>query len=211
MKNVAIVDLDVGNLFSVKQAFLSLGTNAFFTRSHDEIMKADFVVLPGVGAFARSMENMKKWELDKSLLEYSASKKPLMGVCLGLQLLFESSEEFGDSEGLGLLKGKVKKLPSLNSMGEKILIPQIAWNNAIPVSIDSWKQSPMKSATAETYFYFVHSFFVDPSENIILSTTNYSNFSYCSSIMKNNIFAVQFHPEKSGESGIEIYKNWINN
>lgn len=209
MKNVAIIDYEVGNLFSVKQACLTFGVNAFLTSNPKEIMAADKVILPGVGAFGRSMENLKKFELDKVLNDYVGMGKPLMGICLGLQLLFESSDEFGHHEGLGLLKGSVNRFPSLDTNGDKLLVPQISWNKAKAANLDLWNKSPLKSLSSETYFYFVHSYFVTPKENIELSTTNYGGLTYCSSIIKDNIFAVQFHPEKSGEKGLEIYKNWL--
>lgn len=210
MKKVAIINFELGNLFSVRQACLTLGADAFFTNNYKEVLAADMVILPGVGAFGMAMENLKKFELDKVLKEVAATNKPLMGVCLGLQLLFESSEEFGHHEGLGLLKGSVKKFPTVSPEGKKLLIPQIAWNKVTAANMDLWKKSPLRTIESGEYFYFVHSYFVQSEEqNAILSKTDYDGLNYCSSIMKDNIFAVQFHPEKSGQKGIEIYKNWL--
>lgn len=210
MKKVAIIDFELGNLFSVRQACLSLGADAFFTNDHKEIAAADMIILPGVGAFGKAMENLKRLELDKVVKDVIASGKPFMGVCLGLQLLFEASDEFGSHEGLGIVKGNVKKFPATNPEGQKLLIPQIAWNTIHTNQSEKWQKSPLKTMENGEYFYFVHSYYVSPaSEDVKLSTTKYEGIEYCSSILKDNIFAVQFHPEKSGKKGIEVYKNWL--
>lgn len=209
-KKIAIVDYELGNLFSVKQACLSLGYNAVLTSEPLEIEKSDMLILPGVGAFGEAMSNLKRLGLDKLIVDSVQRGKPMMGVCLGLQLLFDESEEFGNTEGLGLLKGKVKKFPQMSPNGEKLLIPQIAWNRVGFNNLLLKEKSPMAATPDKSYFYFVHSYYVAPdSEEIKLTSTNYGGFEYCSSVLKNNIFAVQFHPEKSGDLGLQLYKNWL--
>ena len=133
--------------------------------------------------------------------------KPFVGICLGLQLLFDSSEEFGDYSGLGLIKGKVKKFKFHSHNSTKYPVPQIGWNK-ISRNGSSWGNTLLCNNTNDDFMYFVHSYFVEPeNDNIMLSKTTYGNTEYCSSIQQNNIFACQFHPEKSGEIGINIYKN----
>jgi glutamine amidotransferase len=211
MKKVAIIDYELGNLFSVRQACLSLGADAFLTSDYKEVQKADMVILPGVGAFGQAMNNLKKFELDRAILDSINEKKPFMGVCLGLQLLFEGSEEFGSHEGLGIFPGMVKKFPNISPTGEKLLIPQIAWNKICFSQIKKWETSPLSVIGQNEYFYFVHSYFVDVGgSEFELSRTNYNGLEYSSSVFKNNIFAVQFHPEKSGVVGLNVYKKWLN-
>ena len=199
-KKIAIIDYGLGNLFSVKQALLSCGADAFLTQNPAEVLKADALVLPGVGAFHQAMKNLKNKELDKAIIEAIQQKKKFMGVCLGLQLLFESSEEFGHSAGLGVLSGTVRKLEGP---------PHIAWSKIHP-SPKGWEHSPLKHLENGAYMYFVHSYYVLPTNvDVILSQTEFEGFTYCSSVQHQNLFAVQFHPEKSAAPGIDIYKNWL--
>ncbi len=207
---VAIIDYKLGNLFSVQQACFYLGYDAFLSSDPNEIMNSDAIILPGVGAFANAMDNIRKMDLIEPLKDFVSSNKPMMGICLGLQLLFTESEEFGSHKGLGLIDGVVKRFPPKTKMNEIIKVPQIAWNTIYPKNIN-WSDSPLSVCSPGDYMYFVHSYYVQPEyQNSILSTTIYEDLEYCSSVLKNNIFACQFHPEKSGMHGIEIYKNWLN-
>jgi glutamine amidotransferase len=139
-----------------------------------------------------------------------AAGKPFMGICLGLQLLFTESEEFGVSKGLNLVEGVIRKFSNKDANGDVLKVPQIAWNQIRPAEANAWASSPLHSCTDGSYMYFVHSFYAQPaSQEAVLSVTDYGGLNYCSSIIKENIFACQFHPEKSGLPGIDIYKNWL--
>ena len=209
-KKVAIVDYKLGNLFSVKQACVFLGMEAEITTDKDLLSKADFLILPGVGAFGEAMHNLNSLDLVSPIHDYIASGRPFMGVCLGLQLLFSESEEFGSTRGLNLIPGVIKKFKTSDLDGNVLKVPQIEWNKIYETGANKWKDSPLVSCKSGDYMYFVHSYYVQPeSGDSILSNTTYGGFSYCSSIINENIFACQFHPEKSGLHGVEIYKNWF--
>jgi imidazole glycerol-phosphate synthase subunit HisH len=198
---VAIIDYQLSNLYSVKNACKFVGLSAEITSNPKDIESADALILPGVGAFGNAMQNLKELKLIDSILEQVALKKPLFGVCLGLQLLFERSEEFGNHKGLGLIKGSVVKFSSEN----KIKIPQIGWNKLHITKDDSHFNGIDNGA----FMYFVHSYFVRPKdESVVLAKTTYEDIEYTSAISSDNIFAVQFHPEKSGEVGLKIYQNF---
>lgn len=211
-KKIAIIDYKLGNLFSVRQACVYLGYDAVVTSEKDEVMKADFAILPGVGAFGDAMNNLERLDLVSPIKDYIQAGRPLMGVCLGLQLLFTESEEFGSHKGLNLIEGTVKKFPPKKANDEILKVPQIEWNNIRETADRRWEATPLGSCRSGDYMYFVHSFFVQPqSPNAILSVTTYGETTYCSSVLQGNIFACQFHPEKSGHHGVEIYKNWLTN
>jgi glutamine amidotransferase len=212
--SVAIVDYEAGNLFSVEHACKAVGLKPIITNKPEDIFKSDAIILPGVGAFGDAMKSLYRLALDQPLREFAATGKPFMGICLGMQLLFSRSEEFGEHEGLKLIEGDVVKFPSVNEYGEKNKIPQIGWNqiNNPSEDRDKWHDTPLEQITNGEFMYFVHSFYAKPqnSENI-LSLTEYGGLAYCSAIIKKNIFATQFHPEKSASEGIKIYRYWANN
>lgn len=209
---IAIIDYQLSNLFSVKHALDSLKVESIITSEPKVLLGAKAAILPGVGAFGDAMGNLRKFDLINAIQEFIKSERPFMGVCLGLQLLFSTSFEFGQYQGLGLITGEVKKFPKKNNNQQNIKVPQISWNQ-IGYTKDirsNWEASPLKTLKNHQYVYFVHSYYVQPDDKkVICSYTNYSGFQYCSSIIKKNIFAVQFHPEKSGPKGIEIYHNWL--
>jgi len=205
--DVAIIDYKMSNLFSVQAACEKVGLSSVLTSEKNEILDAKIAILPGVGAFGEAMKYLSDLKLDDTIFQFVDSGKPFVGICLGLQLLFERSEEFGDYSGLGLIKGKVKKFKFHSCNSTKYPVPQIGWNIIKQVN-DTWKNSLLCNNANDDFMYFVHSYFVEPEDdNIILSKTIYGNTEYCSSIQQNNIFACQFHPEKSGEIGLNIYKN----
>lgn len=208
---IAIVDYQLSNLFSVLNACKFVGLDARITYEKKEITEADAIILPGVGSFGNAMENLKKLDLIKSIKDFIASGKPFMGICLGMQLLMSESEECGPHKGLDIIKGSVKKIPSLDKKGDKVLIPQIGWNKILkPEEKDNWLDSPLKNLKNNEFMYFVHSYYVDPvDKNVILAKTEYAGIKYCSAILYNNVFALQFHPEKSGKEGIKVYKDWF--
>lgn len=209
-KKIAIIDYSLGNLFSVQQALTQCGASTFITNNPEEIASADAIVLPGVGAFAEAMNYLKNNKIDLAVKESIKTGKQFLGICLGMQLLFDSSEEFGATEGLGLVKGTIKKFRSLSS--EKLHVPQVGWNTISEPIAGKWANSPLKDIEVNSYMYFVHSFYAMPAfDENILCVTNYGGITYCSAVIKDNITATQFHPEKSGEKGLSIYKNWLNN
>ena len=197
---IAIIDYDAGNLKSVEKALLSLGQECVVTRDFKEIERADKVILPGVGSFGQAMAQLKKFELDRVLKEIPDSGKPFLGICLGLQLLFEQSEESEGVEGLGMLKGEILRIPDK----EGLKIPHIGWN-----SLDLQGNGRLFAGLEEhPYVYFVHSYYLKAAEeNIVKATTDYSVRIHAS-VEQGNIFACQFHPEKSGSVGLQILKNF---
>ena len=198
---VAIIDYDAGNIKSVEKALHYLGEEAVITRDRDTILGADRVILPGVGAFGDAMEKLRTYVLDKVIQEVVAKNTPFLGICLGLQLLFESSEESEGVEGLGILKGKVVRLPEESDLK----IPHIGWN-----SLKYPNPGRLFTGIAEdSYVYFVHSYYLqakDPS--IVTATTEYGTLIHAS-VEQGNVFACQFHPEKSSEVGMQILKNFL--
>ena len=206
-KKVVIIDYNLGNLFSVEQACDTIGIDSIISSSKTDIDNADALILPGVGAFIEAMQNLEDLDLVNAIKTNVNNGKPLFGVCLGLQLLFSRSEEFGSGEGLNLLPGVIKKFPQTID-GRRLRVPQIAWNK-IYRDKKEWESTPLCKINEDEFMYFVHSYYVDPEDkSCILTKTDYDGVEYCSGILKDNIFATQFHPEKSAEKGISIYKNW---
>ncbi|SHH03974.1 imidazole glycerol phosphate synthase subunit HisH [Pedobacter caeni] len=207
LKKVTIIDYHLGNLFSVKQACDTVGINAIISSKAEDIENADALILPGVGAFIEAMDNLADLNLIETIKKAAAEKKPIFGICLGLQLLFTKSEEFGTGEGLDLVPGTIRKFPA-DLDDRKVKVPQIAWNSIYEFE-KKWSDTPLMDVVNNEFMYFVHSYYVDPSNDMdILTKTNYDGIEYCSAISKDNIFATQFHPEKSTLKGLSIYKNW---
>lgn len=208
---VAIIDYELGNMFSVKKACDIIGLDATITNDKHALMKSDAAILPGVGAFGDAMNNLHRLDLVEPIKDFIQSKKQFFGVCLGLQLLFSESEEFGSFGGLNIVDGMVKQFPKNN---KKIKVPQIGWNfarKAPMTSNETWNVSPMHNINTEQRMYFVHSYYVISTDATkVLTQTNYEGTDYCSSIFIDNVYATQFHPEKSSDEGLKIYKNWAN-
>lgn len=197
---IAIIDYDAGNLKSVEKALQFLGQECVITRAFHEIKKADKVILPGVGSFGDAMSQLKKFELDKVIHEVAAEQKPFLGICLGLQLLFEGSEESDGVEGLHLLDGEILRVPEQ----EGLKIPNIGWN-----SLDLQNNGRLfENLNGNPFVYFVHSYYLKArEESIVKATIEYSTHIHAS-VEKDNIFACQFHPEKSGTVGLQILSNF---
>jgi len=211
---VAIINFGMGNLFSIQNACQVAGLNPHITSDKDEILSADGVILPGVGAFGNAMTALKKLGLIDVIHQSISSQKPFMGICLGMQLLMSESHEFGRHEGLSIFKGTVKPLnDAFGKDDKKLKVPHVGWNRIYhQEKIKGWEESMLAGVGQEEFMYFVHSFFVEPENpEIILSFTQYGGFEFCSSISFKNIFACQFHPEKSADKGLQIYKNWAKN
>ena len=204
--DVAIIDYGMSNLHSVKAACDYVGLKSIITSDENQIMEAKMAMLPGVGAFGQAMKHLNNSGMTDCIKNFVASEKPFIGICLGLQLLFEESEEFGANEGLGLISGRVRKFNTFKDDKYYYPVPQIGWNN-IKQNEQGWEKTPLKNNFDDDFMYFVHSYFVVPSDkSIVISKTVYGENNYCSAIKYNNIFATQFHPEKSGPTGIKIYK-----
>lgn len=210
-KKIAIVDFKLGNLFSVKQACKVTGLDATITADKKIVQQADALILPGVGAFCEAMNNLKSFGLIEPIQNHVSDGKPLFGICLGMQLLFTESEEFGQCKGLDILKGKIIKFNRANGDpgGNGLKVPQIGWNRIYKEN-QTWSKTPFSSIDDGNYMYFVHSYFAVPdSREQVLSITRYGGNEYCSTVYtKKGIFATQFHPEKSGKKGLEIYRKW---
>jgi len=211
MKKVLIIDYNAGNLFSVVHACKKLGLEPFVSSNKSDFVKAHAAILPGVGAFAEAMKNLQKLDLINSIYNFINEGKQFMGICLGLQLLFSESDEFGHTKGLNIIKGKIQKFPTeINT--QKYKVPHVGWNSVEANNQEMWNNSPLKNVKNSEYMYFVHSYFAQAEENnVMLTKTKYAETEFTSAILKDNVFATQFHPEKSGDAGLSIYKNWIKN
>lgn len=198
---VAVIDYDAGNIKSVIKAVEALGHEAVLTRDRDTLLKADHVILPGVGAFGSCMEKLRGYQLEDTIKEIVENKIPFLGICLGLQLMFDESEESPGVKGLGLLKGKVRRIPDC----EGLKIPNIGWN-----SLDFPNKGRLFEGISEgAYVYFVHSYYLEAEDaEIVKATTHYSTLIHAS-VEQGNVFACQFHPEKSSAVGLKILENFL--
>ena len=192
---VGIIDYGVGNLFSLQSSFKAIGEEAFVSGDAAALAKADRLVLPGVGAFEDAANKLRSSGLDSFVRQQAASGKPLLGICLGMQMLFEKSFEYGEHEGLGLLKGQV--IPMADLLPEELKIPHMGWNKL------KVKQGKLLKAVDGEYVYFVHSYFADGCEDSLAAVTEYG-VPITAAVEKGNIFGCQFHPEKSGNVGLAI-------
>ena len=202
---IAIIDYGMGNLRSVQKGFECVGHEAVVTRDLRVIDRASHVVLPGVGAFGDCMGNLGRYDLTDVIHRTIEKGKPFLGICLGYQLLFSESEEFGYHQGLGILTGKVKAIPLSDNDGETSLkIPHMGWNT-IQVNKPA---PPLQDIVPGSYVYFVHSYYVEPADGSLVSTQTEYGIPFASSVWKDNIFATQFHPEKSQAVGLQVLKNF---
>lgn len=207
--SVCIIDYHLGNLFSVKRACELIGLRPIISSDPNVIRNSDALILPGVGAFADAMRNLKNMKIDVAIKDHINDHKPFLGICLGLQLLFSESHEFGIHQGLGVIQGKVVRFQNEN---RKLKVPQVGWNfikktGGLPDVV--WGKTPLFDIDIKQRMYFVHSYYVVPEDKSVqLTETEYEGVKYCSSVFTKNIFACQFHPEKSSYEGLKIYKNW---
>lgn len=199
---IAIVDYGVGNLFSLKSSFAAIGAEVKVTADKEEIEKADKIILPGVGAFEDAAEKLRKSGLAEVIKEQTAKGKPLMGICLGMQMLFEKSYEYGEHEGLGLIKGSVRPISDVIPSDYKV--PHIGWNSLV-----FKKDSPLFKYISEgDCVYFVHSFYAADCDNSVIASAEYGA-ELTAAVADGNVFGCQFHPEKSGKVGLNILKAFV--
>ena len=196
MNKTVIVDYEAGNLRSVANMLSFLDVPFEITSKPKQILNADRIIFPGQGHFAQAMQNLKRKGLDEVIKESCIQGIPFLGICIGLQILFEKSEEAPNVEGLGIFKGEVKKY----TIGK---IPQIGWSKVVTTEVNKY--------IPEDYFYFVNSYYVVPKDEKIQCAMGYYHMPYCAAVQKNNITAVQFHPEKSSNAGLKFFRNWLYN
>ncbi len=198
---IAIADYDAGNIRSVEKAVKYLGYECITTRDEADIMGASALILPGVGAFGDAMEKLREYGLDKMIKDFIASGKPFLGICLGLQLLFDESEESPGVKGLGVLEGKIRRIPG----SDGLKVPNIGWN-----SLDFPKEGRLfKELKEGTFVYFVHSYYLDAKDKDIVTAQIEYGTRIDASVEKDNVFACQFHPEKSSAEGLKILRSFL--
>lgn len=201
---IGIIDYGMGNLFSVSKALERLGAPYFISEDKDKLLQADALILPGVGAFKDAMEKLRKTGLTEMISVFVDSGRPLLGICLGMQLLFESSEEYGYSEGLNLLPGKVVRFPGITGDGTTYKVPHMGWNK-----LHFKRESFVTSDLDDDFVYFVHSYYADTKEEVIIASCSYDK-EVPAVVGKNNVFGMQFHPEKSSKLGMQLLSNFAN-
>ena len=199
---IAMIDYDAGNIKSVEKALQFLKQDVILTRDREEILAADRVILPGVGCFGDAMEKLRGYGLEPVIHEYVESGRPFLGICLGLQLLFEESEESPGVRGLGLLEGKIRKIPE----GEGRKVPQIGWND---ISLNPASRL-FAGVPDHSYVYFVHSFYLDAKNRTEVAATTEYGVRIDAAVEAGNVYACQFHPEKSSDVGLKILTNFVN-
>ena len=198
---IAIIDYDAGNIKSVEKAMHYLGQEVEITRDRERILEADKVILPGVGAFGDAMGKIRRYGLEEVIRQVAERGTPFLGICLGLQLLFEESEESPGVKGLGILKGKIRRLPG----GEGLKIPHMGWN-----TLELAGEGRMfKGVPEEPFVYFVHSYYLEAQEEEIVKAVTWYGTKIHASVEKGNVFACQFHPEKSSSTGLLMLKNFV--
>lgn len=207
MSKVTIVNYDIGNILSVKRAFEHCGADVLISRNADEIKKSERIIVPGVGAFNDCVTGLENYGLKESVMEFAASGRPYLGICVGMQMMMEESEEFGLHKGLGYLKGSVVKITEdVSENKKKYKVPFIGWK-----PLKKTHDTPLlKNISDNDRFYFIHSFKANPkNKSDLLAYYNYNGIHVSAIIGKNNMFGTQFHPEKSGEAGLHIIRNFL--
>jgi len=201
---IAIIDYGLGNVRSIANALEKVGAQPMLTRDHAVILAADGVVLPGVGAFSQGMGNLRRYDLCDTVHRLNAAGKPLLGICLGMQMLMDASEEFGTHEGLGIIAGDVIRMPVTAKL------PHVGWNEISEPVAGRWSGTMLCDIPKASSVYFVHGYAATPKDSThILATTGYDGFTFASSVRCASFYGCQFHPEKSGEVGLHILKNFV--
>jgi glutamine amidotransferase len=204
--NIVIVDYGVGNIHNAIRAFKKFCPNTRLSGNPKIILQADALVLPGVGSFESGMQGLKKRNLIDPIKEFTASGRPIIGICLGAQLLLSTGYEFGTHSGLGITLGQVEKFPESGN----VKIPHIGWGKIYPPKNTEWKDTILENVPKNSSMYFVHSYNLNPdSKDDVLAKAIYGGYEFCAAIKKGNIYGCQFHPERSGEIGLSIIKNFV--
>ena len=209
--DVAIIDYGIGNLFSVRRSFECCGARVVVSDDPKVLLSAPRLVLPGVGAFADGMRGLTERELDKVVLEFADSAKPLLGICLGMQMLASISEEFGEHKGLGIIPGRVTPIPKTTIAGKPHKIPHIGWSGLLlPDGLSGWQESILMGLIPGDAVYLVHSFAVQPDDDAYrLANYDYNGQVISAAIRKRNVYGTQFHPEKSSNIGLRILGQFL--
>jgi imidazole glycerol-phosphate synthase subunit HisH len=207
---VVVVDYGIGNLLSVFRAFEKIGARVEVTSDSHKILKAERLVLPGVGAFADGMKNLCEYKLKDPIINFVKSQRPFLGICLGMQMMLSLSKEFGENKGLGLIPGQVVPIPPVGSNGNPHKIPHIGWNELQPGKGVDWSKTILDGILHKSSVYFVHSYTPRPeSESSWLASCDYNGCPLSAVIRSGNAYGCQFHPEKSGSVGLAILKNFL--
>lgn len=210
MNNIAILDYGIGNLLSVKVALEKCGAAAFITNDPDVVIKADKIVLPGVGAFGSAMQSLIRSNLDSAIINFYTSGKPLLGICLGMQLLFSESDEFVSSNGLDILPGKVSVIIAEDSIGVKKKLPNMGWSQLIKSNVNNNEQSAVSTIMNGEFVYFAHSYMLSSFDiSYLTSHIKYGNIEIPAIVQNQNIIGCQFHPEKSGIAGLKLLESFV--
>lgn len=208
--NVTVVDYDIGNLYSVQRAFETVGGHVTLTSDPDRIAQSERVVLPGVGAFADCMKGLRERGLTDVVRDYARSGKPLLGICVGMQMLVSASEEFGTHEGLGIIPGRVRAVPNQDIQQRPHNIPHIGWSALHRSPGRAWSDTPLQGTVEKTFVYLVHSYAVEPElESDRLADCLYGGHRVCAAIGRGRVFGTQFHPEKSGPAGLAMLSRFL--
>ena len=210
-KRVVVIDYGRGNLLSLTRALAHVGAEAEIASDPEALASAEFAVLPGVGAFGDGMDALRGRGWIDPIRSFCASGRPFLGICLGMQLLLQESSEFGRHEGLGIVPGTVTRFPDPVPGGARYKIPHTGWNRLIASSPRaSWKGTVLEGMTPESYVYFVHSFVAEPvNPRHRLADAEYAGRTFCAAVADGNVVGFQFHPEKSGETGLSMLRNWL--
>ena len=208
MIKIAVIDYGLGNTKSICSALEKSDAQICLTDSRGEVLLSDGVILPGVGAFAYGMDKLISRQIDVLISEFVSTGKPLLGICLGMQMLFDKSTEFGETVGLGLIPGQVLRLERFDEIPEKL--PHVSWSEIRSGGASSWNETILDGIESGEDMYFVHSYYAEPAnQDDILSVTKYSGREYCSTVKHNNIYGCQYHPEKSANKGLRVINNFV--
>lgn len=208
--NVVVIDYGIGNVFSVLRALERLNVNGVLTSDPKKIMDADKVILPGVGAFGRAASRLVDMGLDRVIHDYVATAKPFLGICVGMQLLMDVGEEFGEHSGLGIIPGRVQKLSAVDAKGDACRIPLIGWTEIEEAWPGAWDNAPFSQRTGQNTFYFVHSYqAIVKNQRHCIAMHRLGDTKIVSAVRHENVLGVQFHPEKSGDDGLEMLSNFL--
>ena len=207
---LAIVDYGMGNLFSVRHAFAAVGQDAEITASPDHVAAADGIVIPGVGAFGVAMDVLTRTGLAETIKDRASRGAPVVGICLGMQLMMSTSAEFGAHDGLGIIAGETVSLKDIPGIDRRARVPHVGWTAVHPTRPAGWAGTPLAGLEPDSPMYFVHSYCVKPADTAVsLASSEYLGATFCCSLVKGNVFGCQFHPERSAADGIEVYRRIV--